>query len=98
MNPVVTISGGGIIGNYISLRLNQSSIESVVIEKSKNKISANKNIRTVTLNPYSKKLLDDVGIKIPYAMRASAEQCSIATSRINFVKLPTNNIFHNEFT
>ena len=67
MNPVVTISGGGIIGNYISLRLNQSSIESVVIEKSKNKISANKNIRTVTLNPYSKKLLDDVGIKIPYA-------------------------------
>ena len=67
MNPVVTISGGGIIGNYISLRLNQSSIESVVIEKSKNKISTNKNIRTVTLNPYSKKLLDDVGIKIPYA-------------------------------
>ena len=67
MNPVVTISGGGIIGNYISLRLNQSRIESVVIEKSKNKISANKNIRTVTLNPYSKKLLDDVGIKIPYA-------------------------------
>ena len=67
MNPVVTISGGGIIGNYISLRLNQSNIESVVIEKSKNKISANKNIRTVTLNPYSKKLLDDVGIKIPYA-------------------------------
>ena len=67
MNPVVTISGGGIIGNYISLRLNQNSIESVVIEKSKNKISANKNIRTVTLNPYSKKLLDDVGIKIPYA-------------------------------
>ena len=67
MNPVVTISGGGIIGNYISLRLNQNSIESVVIEKSKNKISANKNIRTVTLNPYSNKLLDDVGIKIPYA-------------------------------
>ena len=67
MNPVVTISGGGIIGNYISLRLNQNSIESVVIEKSKNKTSANKNIRTVTLNPYSKKLLDDVGIKIPYA-------------------------------
>ena len=67
MNPIVTISGGGIIGNYISLRLNQSSIESVVIEKSKNKISTNKNIRTVTLNPYSKKLLDDVGIKIPYA-------------------------------
>ena len=67
MNPVVTISGGGIIGNYISLRLNQNSIESVVIEKSKNRISTNKNIRTVTLNPYSKKLLDDVGIKIPYA-------------------------------
>jgi ubiquinone biosynthesis UbiH/UbiF/VisC/COQ6 family hydroxylase len=67
MNPVVTISGGGIIGNYISLRLNRNSIESVVIEKSKDKTSAKENIRTVTLNPFSKKLLDDVGIKIPYA-------------------------------
>ena len=67
MNPVVTISGGGIIGNYISLRLNRNSIESVVIEKSKDKTSAKENIRTVTLNPFSKKLLDEVGIKIPYA-------------------------------
>ena len=67
MNSVVTISGGGIIGNYISLRLNRNSIESVVIEKSKDKTSAKENIRTVTLNPFSKKLLDEVGIKIPYA-------------------------------
>ena len=67
MNPVVTISGGGIIGNYISLRLNRNSIESVVIEKSKDKTSAKENIRTVNLNPFSKKLLDEVGIKIPYA-------------------------------
>ena len=58
MNPVVTISGGGIIGNYISLRLNRNSIESVVIEKSKDKTSTKENIRTVTLNPFSKKLLD----------------------------------------
>ena len=35
--------------------------------------------------------------KNSYAMRASAQQCSIANSRINFVKLPTNNIFHNKF-
>ena len=34
MNPIVTISGGGIIGNYISLRLNKSNIESIIIEKS----------------------------------------------------------------
>ena len=34
MNPIVTISGGGIIGNYISSRLNNNNIESLVIEKS----------------------------------------------------------------
>ena len=54
MNPIVTISGGGIIGNYISLRLNKSNIESIVIEKSIADNHKNKNIRTLTLNPFSK--------------------------------------------
>ena len=39
MNPVVTISGGGIIGSYISLRLDSKNIDSIVIEKSINKIN-----------------------------------------------------------
>ena len=67
MNPIVTISGGGIIGNYISLRLNKSNIESIIIEKSFEDNHKNKNIRTLTLNPFSKKLLDDIGINIPLA-------------------------------
>ncbi|MAR95762.1 MAG: hypothetical protein CMD46_05365 [Gammaproteobacteria bacterium] len=67
MSPIVTISGGGIIGNYISLRLNKSNIESIIIEKSKKNDSKTENIRTLTLNPFSKKLLDDIGIEVPYA-------------------------------
>ena len=67
MNPVVTISGGGIIGNYISSRLNNNNIETLVIEKSPADLSDKENIRTLTLNSYSKELLDDLGINIDYA-------------------------------
>ena len=67
MNPIVTISGGGIIGNYISSRLNKNNIESLVIEKSPADIREKENIRTLTLNSYSKELLDDLGIDIDYA-------------------------------
>ena len=67
MNPIVTISGGGIIGNYISSRLNNNDIESLIIEKSASILPAAENIRTLTLNPYSKKLVDDLGIDIKYA-------------------------------
>ena len=67
MNPVVTISGGGIIGNYISSRLNNNNIETLVIEKSPADLSDKENIRTLTLNSYSKELLDNLGINIDYA-------------------------------
>lgn len=67
MNPIVTISGGGIIGNYISSRLNSNGIESLIIEKSPSLLPESENIRTLTLNPYSKELLDDIGINIDYA-------------------------------
>ena len=67
MNPIVTISGGGIIGNYISSRLNNNNIESLVIEKSPADLREKENIRTLTLNSYSKELLDDLGINIDYA-------------------------------
>ena len=67
MNPVVTISGGGIIGNYISSRLSKNNIESLIIERSKSQNVIKENIRTLTLNSFSKKLLDDLGIKIPFA-------------------------------
>jgi len=67
VNPIVTISGGGIIGNYISSRLNKNNIESLVIEKSTADLREKENIRTLTLNSYSKELLDDLGIDIDYA-------------------------------
>ena len=50
MNPVVTISGGGIIGNYISSRLNNNNIETLVIEKSSADLIEKEKIRKITLN------------------------------------------------
>ena len=67
MSPIVTISGGGIIGNYISIRLNKSNIKSVIIEKSIKHYELKEKIRTLTLNSFSKKLLDDLDIKLDYA-------------------------------
>ena len=67
MSPIVTISGGGIIGNYISSRLNKNNIEAIVIEKSENISYIDENIRTLTLNSFSKKLIDDLGISVKFA-------------------------------
>tara|TARA_B100001029_G_scaffold179542_1_gene189460 strand:+ start:1365 stop:2519 length:1155 start_codon:yes stop_codon:yes gene_type:complete len=67
VSPIVTISGGGIIGNYISIRLNKSNIKSVIIEKSIKHDELKEKIRTLTLNSFSKKLLDDLDIKLDYA-------------------------------
>ena len=64
MDPVVVISGGGIIGNYISSRLKLNSIQSIVVEKELKNIEYKHNIRTLTLNSFSKKLLDELDIKL----------------------------------
>ena len=67
MSPIVTISGGGIIGNYISARLNKNNIEAIVIEKSEHISHIDENIRTLTLNSFSKKLVDNLGISVKFA-------------------------------
>ena len=67
MSTVVTISGGGIIGNYISARLHANGIDTKVVEKNKNAKNQSEKVRTITLNPYSKKLLDEIGIEVPIA-------------------------------
>ena len=67
MDPVVVISGGGIIGNYISSRLNLNSIQSIVIEKGSKDIDYKNNVRTITLNSFSKELLEDLKIEIKCA-------------------------------
>jgi len=62
MDVPVTISGGGIIGSYISLRLQRSNINSIVIEKSEDTVSSSEGIRTLTLNPHSMAMLNNIGV------------------------------------
>ena len=57
MNVPIIISGGGIIGNYISLRLKRHNIESLIIEKSSETQDYSPGIRTLTLNNHSLSLL-----------------------------------------
>ena len=67
MNVPVAISGGGIIGNYISLRLKRNNIDSLVIEKSDYMPDMSEGIRTLTLNNHSMSLLKAEGIDIDSA-------------------------------
>ena len=67
MNTVVTISGGGIIGNYISSRLNANNISTLVIEKNSDVLDFAENVRTVTLNQHSKNLIEKLGVNIPHS-------------------------------
>lgn len=67
MNVPVAISGGGIIGNYISLRLKRHNIDSLVIEKSDYMPDMSEGIRTLTLNNHSMSLLKAEGIDIESA-------------------------------
>ena len=67
MKTIVTISGGGIIGNYISSKLHNHNIDSLVIEKLSKSNQVKENIRTLTLNQASKKLLDEIGVNVNYA-------------------------------
>tara|TARA_B100001109_G_scaffold95692_1_gene77908 strand:- start:466 stop:1626 length:1161 start_codon:yes stop_codon:yes gene_type:complete len=67
VNTVVTISGGGIIGNYISSRLNANNISTLVIEKNSDVLDFAENVRTVTLNQHSKNLIEKLGVNIPHS-------------------------------
>ena len=67
MNAPITISGGGIIGNYISLRLKKSYIKSLIIEKSEDSQALPEGIRTLTLNNHSMAMLKSVGLSIDAA-------------------------------
>lgn len=67
MHAPITISGGGIIGNYIAIRLKRNNIDTVIIEKSKDEESLLPDIRTLTLNNHSVSLLEEEGIVIDTA-------------------------------
>ena len=67
MRTDVLISGGGILGSFISLKLSEVGLESIILEKNKPNLAIDTNIRTITLNSNSVKILDDAGIKTPSA-------------------------------
>ena len=62
MEVPIVISGGGIIGNYISLRLEKNNIKTVIVEKASSFKALDKGIRTVTLNEHSMQMLKNIGI------------------------------------
>ena len=64
MHVPIIISGSGVIGNYISLRLKKNNISSLIIEKLSNSSNQEQSIRTVTLNSYSMALLKDMNIEV----------------------------------
>lgn len=64
MHVPIIISGSGVIGNYISLRLKKNNIPSLIIEKLSNSSNQVQSIRTVTLNSYSMALLKDMNIEV----------------------------------
>ena len=66
MQQPIVISGAGILGCYISCALNLHGIDSIVLEKKDDEIEDS--VRTITLNPFSKNLLDKIGIENDYSM------------------------------
>ena len=66
MQQPIVISGAGILGCYISCALSLQGIDSIVFEKKDDEIEDS--VRTITLNPFSKNLLDKIGIENDYSM------------------------------
>jgi len=66
MQQPIVISGAGILGCYISCALSLQGIDSIVLEKKDEEVEDS--IRTITLNPFSKNLLDKIGIENDYSM------------------------------
>ena len=66
MQQPIVISGAGILGCYISCALSFQGIDSIILEKKDDEVEDS--VRTITLNPFSKNLLDKIGVKIDYSM------------------------------
>ena len=64
MRPPIIISGGGIIGSYISSRLSRHNIKNYVVEKRPQLLEKSNKIRTLTLNKNSIELLEKEGVII----------------------------------
>jgi len=66
MQQPIVISGAGILGCYISCALSLQGIDSIVLEKDDDEVKDS--VRTITLNTFSKNLLDKIGIENDYSM------------------------------
>ena len=66
MRQPIVISGAGILGCYISCALSLQGIDSIVLEKKDDEVEDS--VRTITLNPFSKNLLDKICIENDYSM------------------------------
>ena len=66
MQQPIVISGAWILGCYISCALSLQGIDSIVLEKKDDEVEDS--VRTITLNPFSKNLLDKIGIENDYSM------------------------------
>ena len=71
MQQPIVISGAGILGCYISCALSLQGIDSIVLEKKDDEIEDS--VRTITLNPFSKNLLDEIGVENDYSMISEME-------------------------
>ena len=71
MQQPIIISGAGILGCYISSALSLQGIDSIVLEKKDDEIEDS--VRTITLNPFSKNLLDKIGVENDYSMISKME-------------------------
>ncbi len=66
MQQPIVISGAGILGCYISCALSLQGIDSIILEKKDDEVEDS--VRTITLNPFSKNLLDKIGIENDYSV------------------------------
>ena len=66
MQQPIVISGAGILGCYISCALSLQGVDSIVLEKKGDEVEDS--VRTITLNPFSKNLLDKIGVENDYSM------------------------------
>ena len=71
MQQPIVISGAGILGCYISCALSLQGIDSIVLEKKDDEIEDS--VRTITLNPFSKNLLDKIGVENDYSIISEME-------------------------
>ena len=83
MQQPIVISGAGILGCYISCALSLQGIDSIVLEKKDDEIEDS--VRTITLNPFSKNLLDKIGVENDYSMISEMEvKDFVGTGKIVF--------------